>query len=164
MPYTHTWESRGIVCRFWGHVTAAEVAESVDNIQGDFRFDALRYVLNDFSDCASVDMPRAKLEEIAAKDGAAARTNSGIRIAVVSDHPDVLRMTDAYMAEALSPYVAKNFGSMAAARSWLAVPQASILNTQQSWRPRGAMTLQIAARAAFDYGHKGEGINKQVNP
>lgn len=93
MPYLHTWESSGIVCRFLGHVTATDVAESLDSIYGDRRFDALRYVLNDFRDCASVDMPRAKLEEIAAKDGAAELTNSKIRIAVVSDHPEVLRLS-----------------------------------------------------------------------
>lgn len=147
MPYIHTWESRGVVCRFSGHVTATEVSESADRIQGDRRFDALRCVLNDFRDCTSVDMPRTMIEEIAAKDGAAALTNSEIRIAVVSDHPDVLRIFDHYMAEALSPWVAKNFGSIAAARAWLAGPRAPIRDTQQAWRHRGAMTSRTGLRA-----------------
>jgi hypothetical protein len=122
MPYEHIWEPDGVVRRFWGHVTSAEIAGSAEHVEADCRFDDLHYVINDFSDCISVDMPDAIIEEIAAKDGAAANSNSRIRIAVVSDHPDVLQIADAYMAQSLSPYVAKNFGSMEAARTWVSVP------------------------------------------
>ena len=57
MPYEQTWEPIGIVRRFWGHVTASEIIESTVIAQADIRFDLLRYVINDFLDCNSVEMP-----------------------------------------------------------------------------------------------------------
>ncbi len=66
--FEHNWEDRGLVRRFFGHVTADELARSAILGQQDPRFDTMRYVINDFRDCSSVDSPPEAIEEIAATD------------------------------------------------------------------------------------------------
>ena len=117
--YAHIWEKRGIVRRFFGKVTGEELAASAIEGQADPRFDRLRYVINDFRDCESIFVAPPTIEEVAARDSGAARTNGNIVIAVVSDDPEILAVSDAYAREALSPYPVKNFSTMEDARAWL---------------------------------------------
>lgn len=117
--YEHTWEKRGIVRRFFGKVTGQDLAASAIEGQADRRFDQLRYVINDFRDCESFVVDPATMEEVAARDSGAAKTNGNIVIAVVSDDPKVLEVSDIYVKDPLSPYPVKNFGTMEDARAWL---------------------------------------------
>jgi hypothetical protein len=117
--FEHIWEERGLVRRFIGHVTAEELANSAILDQQDPRFDTMRYVINDFRACTSVNAPPEAIEEIAATDAGAARTNDTIHIATVSDDPDVLAITDMYQKAGYSPYPTQNFNTMEAARAWL---------------------------------------------
>lgn len=115
----HIWEDHGLVRRFYGHVTADELAKSAIQGQQDPRFDVMRYVINDFRDCSSVDVPPHAIEEIAATDSGAAKTNDRIRIATVSSDASILAISDMYEKAALSPYPVRNFSTLDAARKWL---------------------------------------------
>jgi hypothetical protein len=117
--FEHSWEEKGLVRRFYGHVTAEELAQSAVIGQQDVRFDTMRYVINDFRECTSVSAPPDEIEEISARDGAAATTNSRIRIATVSNDPAILLISEMYEKAAYSPYPARNFSTMEAARQWL---------------------------------------------
>lgn len=117
--YEHAWEERGIVRRFIGKVTGQDLAASAIEGQADARFDLLRYVINDFRDCESLVVDPSTMEEVAARDSGAARTNGNIVIAVVSDDPRVLAVSDLYVRDPLSPYPVRNFGTMDEARAWL---------------------------------------------
>jgi hypothetical protein len=117
--FEHNWEDRGLVRRFFGHVTADELARSAILGQQDPRFDTMRYVINDFRDCSSVDAPPEAVEEIAATDAGAAMTNKSIRIATVSNNPAILAISDLYEKAGYSPYPVRNFSTIEAARKWL---------------------------------------------
>jgi hypothetical protein len=117
--FEHIWEERGLVRRFVGHVTAEELANSAILGQQDPRFDSMRYVINDFRDCTSVNTPPEAIEEIAATDAGAAKSNDRIHIATVSDNPDVLAITEMYQRAGYSPYPTRNFNTLEAAREWL---------------------------------------------
>ena len=118
--FEHIWEERGLVRRFYGHVTAEELARSAVLGQQDPRFDTMRYVINDFRECASISAPPDEIEEISARDAAAAATNSRIRIATVADDPAILAISDMYEKAGYSPYPVRNFSTMETAREWLA--------------------------------------------
>lgn len=117
--FEHIWEERGLVRRFVGHVSAEELARSTILGQQDLRFDTMRYVINDFRDCTSINAPLEVIEVIAATDSGAAMSNNRIRIATVSDKPDVLAITDMYQKAGYSPYPTRNFDTIEAAREWL---------------------------------------------
>ena len=48
MPYEILWEARGVVKRHHGFLSADELLAASREIQGDPRFDYLRYIINDF--------------------------------------------------------------------------------------------------------------------
>lgn len=120
MGYEIVWEEpNGLVKRHFGHVTGKEVLDANCNIEKDSRFDALRYVINDFSECVGVSASITEIEEIAAIDYAAAASNPNIRLAIVATHPDVLVASARYISNPVSPFPARIFDSMDDARSWL---------------------------------------------
>lgn len=115
------WEAPdGVLKRYFGHVTDSEVLEGNQQVEADPRFDELRYVVNDFTDCTSLETSSPDVEAIAAIDGAAAVSNSRIRIAIVATHVDVLAVSRAYASSSRNPYDTRIFESVDEARAWLA--------------------------------------------
>ena len=118
MPYRNEWEPRGVLKRFTGHITADEILQSVVEIEADPRFDELRYVINDMLDVTGVDAHMSHADEIAAIDGAAARSNANIRVAIVATRADVLALSRRYAESDLNRYPTRIFSTMAEARAW----------------------------------------------
>jgi hypothetical protein len=115
------WEPRGFVRRFRGFVTGAELMQSVAAVGGDPRFDDLRYVINDCRAVEGFDVTAEKIRLVAALDGAAARTNPRVRIAVVTTDERILDLAAMYAASPLAPYPTRCFPSLEEARTWLDV-------------------------------------------
>jgi hypothetical protein len=123
MAYKITWEPpAGVIKHHFGQVCGRELLEAVLLIEGDRRFDGLRYVINDFSGCTGLSATEAEVEEIAAIDQAAYALNPDIRIAVVATHPDAVAAANAYVISPLNRYVTRVFQSLHEARQWLATP------------------------------------------
>jgi hypothetical protein len=120
MGYTLIWEPRGVVKRFFGHVTGQQLYKAGLDTEGDARFDDYRYVINDFLECTEFSVPYEIVEEIAAVDGAAAIVNPNIRIAVVAKLPEILAAVTQYSASSMHPYATRVFSTLADARAWLA--------------------------------------------
>ncbi len=118
MPISLQWERHGAVKVLTGDVTGDELFNALADLQNDPRFDALRYVVEDFSGVGSVQLDAAGMDMLV--DGAigAALSNPHIRIAVVTGTP--LLRTLARQFAAQSPYITQTFASLAAARAWIA--------------------------------------------
>ncbi len=115
------WEPpRGLVKHHFGHVPDAEVLEGNRIAEADARFDTLRYVINDFTDCDSLDTSRTDIETIAAIDGAASISNPRILVAIVATDPDVVAASKAYAESPLNAFATRLFPTMNQARAWLA--------------------------------------------
>jgi hypothetical protein len=85
MGYEISWEPpNGVIKRHFGEVIGSEVLAAITKIEGDERFDTLRYVINDFLDCTGLTVSPVEIVEIAAIDNAAAATNPNIRVATSS--------------------------------------------------------------------------------
>lgn len=121
MSYEIIWEPRGAVKRFFGRVTSHDMLQSVVDTESDARFDDLRYVINDFLDIEELDLANIDIQEIAAIDGAAAKSNPRITIAVVTIHDEIVALTNQYAGSPFNAYPIKAFSTSAEARSWLGV-------------------------------------------
>ena len=83
MPFTIAWEPSGTYTRFTGEVAGEEIIAHSGELQGDARFDTIRYVIADFLE-AEVSITLDQVREIAAIDAIAARSNPRIRVGIVS--------------------------------------------------------------------------------
>ncbi len=122
MPYKLTWQHpNGLIKRHFGNVNGREVLAANEQAEADARFDDLRYVINDFSDCTGLTVSPDDIVEIAAIDKAASKINPHILIAVVATLPDVLAATNAYANDPLNAFTTRAFSSMNDACSWVGV-------------------------------------------
>ena len=119
MPYRVYWEHPGILVEYSGKTNDEEVADFAREGQADPRFCTLRYVLHDFSDAESATHSGRVIEELAATDFAASRTNPRVVIAVVAQKHDVLEMVKAYLEVGLSGYPLRTFHTVERARHWI---------------------------------------------
>lgn len=116
MPFIHHWEPRGLLREFYGHVTSEEIKRAVVESHAAPTFDEYRYVINDFRRVISIELDRATMDEVAAFDSAAYRSNPWVRVAVVPGPTAVMETISAYSASGISPYVIEVFDSLDAAR------------------------------------------------
>lgn len=119
MGYELIWEPRGVLKRFFGQVTDSDISGSVARVNGDRRFDMLRYVINDFLDGTGHQVPLDAVEEIAAIDDAASISNPHIRVALVAATPDFIELANQYAGSTLKIYPTRIFSSLDEARIWL---------------------------------------------
>lgn len=125
MGYELMWEPpSGLIKSHFGQVAGREVLEANRRAEADFRFDSLRWVINDFSKCTEVSVTPAEVELISAIDRAAAKTNPSIRIAIVATHQEVVDASIAYANDSLTPFLTKVFNSIDDARLWLGLSAA----------------------------------------
>jgi hypothetical protein len=119
MSYQIDWEPRGVVKRFFGHLTDHDMLQSVLDTESDRRFDDLRYVINDFSSITGSSVEIPTIEDITIADQGASRSNPSIRIAVVTSSPEIRALAECYARSPLNAYETRIFATEAEARNWL---------------------------------------------
>ena len=120
MGYDIIWQPpNGLIKRHFGHVTSSEVLAANIQAEADHRFDSLKYVINDFSDCTGLTVLPSVNAEIAAIDNAASASNPNIRIAIVATHPELVSTGNSYANNPLTNFTTRVFSSMKEAQSWL---------------------------------------------
>jgi hypothetical protein len=120
VSYEIIWKPRGVVKRFFDHVTSRELVQSIVEIEQDARFDNLRYCINDFLGITAISSSSRDVEDISVMDKGASLSNPRIKIAVVTTSPEVIAWTNEYANSALNSYTTKLFSSLGEAESWLA--------------------------------------------
>ncbi len=118
MAYQNVWEKRGIYRKYQGFITGLDLLNAVREVEGDARFDQIRYVINDFSEVTEQAISQQDLEEVAALDYAAAFSNPNIRLAVVATDPSITEMASLYSEFSDSPYPTEIFSEIESARAW----------------------------------------------
>lgn len=120
MSYENIWEKHGVYRKYNGRVTGKEMRQAVEEVEGDARFESVRYVISDFLDVTEQDISPRDIEIIAAIDKAAAITNPDIKIAVVATTLAIQNMASMYIDLADDiPFVSKMFTSLDEAREWV---------------------------------------------
>jgi len=119
MTYKIEWKHRGVIKRFFGHVTDHNMLQSVLDIESDRRFDDLRYAISDFSGITGSSVGMSTIEDIAIADKGASRSNPSIRIAVVTTSPEIRLLAECYAGSPLNAYETRIFARIDEARRWL---------------------------------------------
>ncbi|CAG0950374.1 hypothetical protein RHDC4_00041 [Rhodocyclaceae bacterium] len=122
MPFEIQWEPRGAYKRFHGFVAMDDLIQAAQRVEGDPRFDDIRYVINDFLAIEGHGVTDIQVRMLAAMDSGAAFTNPNIRIAVVTDRDEVRALVGIYTAPPLNAYPTETFSTLAQARDWLSRP------------------------------------------
>lgn len=118
MPYSLTWEPRGVYRRYHGDVSIAERLASFEAICGHPQFDELRYSITDYLAVQRYEVTDTATREIAAFHLGPHRTNPRVRIAAVAVRPDVLAAIRDFIALQIAPQPYEIFPTLDDARRW----------------------------------------------
>lgn len=121
LPYELTWEKRGIVKRFWGHLSSAEFLAAHRAITEDPCLDChIMYVISDFTGLVSIDVSPDTLSNYSIEKTGAASYLPNIRGAMVANNLAGQEMCALITApQYVTPYEMRQFTSMNEARTWL---------------------------------------------
>lgn len=126
VAYEIEWLEGGAYVRWDGLAGEAAVVHYLSELQGDQRFDDLRWVLHDYANCTGFTLDEnVGASEIAALDYAGSRSNPRLRVAIVTTRHDVRSDAQAYIDAGISPYPMRIFDSLDEARAWLGCGAAS---------------------------------------
>ena len=103
MGYTTIWQAQTIHVRYSGLTSDLEIAAAVREFQADERYDSVRHIIHDFSHCQGLTFSEDFVAELAAIDAAAALSKPKHNVFVVTTRNDVIKMTEAYLANGLIP-------------------------------------------------------------
>ena len=138
MAFELVWEPDGVLKRFSGTVSADEFLRSVKQIQGDSRFDDVRYVINDFSGAAADKLCEETLTELSAMQYGAYASNPNCRIAfVTTDQAFAERVKRILLSPDMMSYQVEVTPTLSEARDWLdSQPQLHLLSDVMGFRIR----------------------------
>ena len=120
MSYELVWEPDGVIKEFSGVVSAREFIEAVENVQGDYRFDDVRYVINDFLAVTKHELSEDVLTEVAVLQYGAYASNPNCRIVFVTTDQELsARIRNTPAVAGLISYQTEVFPTVSTARDWL---------------------------------------------
>ena len=120
MSHLNKWEREGLYREFSNKISGEEVLKFNLEIQGDSRFDDIRYVINDFTNIVDFDFSDLDVQKIAAIDNAASKSNPDIKVALISNSDPLLVWFNNYCdAMKGSKYVCKIFANTDDAYEWV---------------------------------------------
>jgi len=119
MAFSVDWAGRKVSVAYTGHCSEKDVLNVVVALQSDARFDSTNQALHDFTGCLSLLPSPEHLEEVAMRNLGAAMSNPRLRIAVVTDRPDVLAMLERFDKLGLNTYPVRSFETTSDANAWL---------------------------------------------
>ncbi len=120
MGYKNVWEPKGVYRRYSGRVSGTTIRNAVEEIEADYRFDLIRYVINDYLAVTETDVKDIELKLIAAIDSAASTYNQRIKIAQVTTCPDVTEIVTYYANQLRdNTYKTQIFSTLEDARIWV---------------------------------------------
>jgi hypothetical protein len=119
MPYTIDWEPEGVVKRFTGMVTSAELVASVHEIATNVRFRQLKYEISDYLGSSGTDFSQNALNEVRAMRISSFQTNPRIRVAIVTHNPEIQERIFSTIAAKLTLHQTRVFTAVEEADIWL---------------------------------------------
>lgn len=118
LGYSLDWEDRGFHVTYTGVITSEDVMDVIKEIQGDSRFDTLRYGISEYVDVDSYEITPAQLMIHAAYWNGAAQSNSNMVLASVTTHQKIIELLQ---SKGKVKHTRKIFPTLQDARNWLAV-------------------------------------------
>ena len=136
MAYELVWEPDGVLIQFSGVVRAWEFIRSVENVQSDFRFDDVRYVINDFLAVDEYELTAEALTQAAVLQYGAYASNPNCRIVfATTDEALATLVRSAPELSGITAYQTEICPTVSAARDWLdSQPQLHLMSNVMGFR------------------------------
>ena len=122
MPYTTTWEEKGIIWKYSGIISKEEVLQSNHEFYSDERSDNCKYQIVDGRDIDDLAIEYSTMKQVAAMDHAASRQINGIKVALVASDSRTSSSFTQYSAILKSldgSWQVRVFDDMEIARAWI---------------------------------------------
>ena len=119
VPYQVRWELHGVYTHYVGNVTGDDMRRQIEEVCKDERFERHRYHILDFSDATDFSPSERELLINSGMLIGAAFTNHQVLVAAVVTRENVRAALDRLHALGVSPFVAKIFPTVEAARRWI---------------------------------------------
>ena len=133
MAYEIIWEPEGVIRQFSESVSAREFMQSVERVQGDSRYDDMRYIINDFSSASASALGEEVFTELAVLHYGAYASNPNCRVVFVTADK-----TLAGLVRQQGPVVSYPTGvlpTLVEARDWLdSQPQLHLMSNVMGFR------------------------------
>lgn len=120
MPYSITWESKGVCAKFNGRCTINDLKEVFIKIGSDYRYDSLRFVILDYLDVEHQNLTEAEAEEAAAIDIGMTFTNPRVVFASISSDERILELWRHFVSVNVLPHRHGILPGVSEARAWIA--------------------------------------------
>lgn len=120
MPYSITWEEKGVYCKYWGEVDADMVIDAKNKVAEDARFDDMRYLLADYLGVTHQKVTHADIDEILFLDVAQTYSNPYYYNVAVASDERILELLEYWKTSHLHPERVAYFTSLELARNWIA--------------------------------------------
>ena len=91
-----TWKDNKLLWELSGVISAEEIHQINLDHQGDPRWDELRYLITDFKNVISIDLPEEELIVVQAIEKAEAISNPYLKIAIIANSNETIKLADFY--------------------------------------------------------------------
>ena len=119
MPLNYSWEKMGVIVRWMGDVTPAEIFRMTAAITSDDRFRSLTYLIHDQSALAPARYSLADIEDSIALRLGSAYSNPGLHIAHVAPNEAARLFFEQLRQDNLLSDNHRCFDTMAQAQDWI---------------------------------------------
>lgn len=119
MPYSLTWEDRGVYKKFTGVVTSAELVQSVNDVAYDMRFGKALYEVSDYLSADSTAFSQDALNEVRAVRIGSFQRNPKIKVAIVTLDIEIQQRIFSTIAGRMTLHQTKVFSSLSEANAWV---------------------------------------------
>ena len=120
MPYTNTWESEGLYRKFVGKVNGGEILESNYELHTDSKFNAIKYIINDFTEVTEYSIETAYINAYATSDEIISNTKGKLKIALLVTQPSLVSLANSYREQMKGKlFECEIFQNIEDARKWV---------------------------------------------
>ncbi|WDE00805.1 hypothetical protein [Thalassomonas actiniarum] len=122
MPYTCTWESRGVHIKFTGVVTLQEVCDSDDAMYEDPRFAQIDYFIWDAGEVTSLALSDTQVDITAVRDMRVSLKKDSLKCAFIAKEQRLVKQLEQYLAKSQGLKICWQmalFNDITRARQWL---------------------------------------------
>ena len=120
MPHTNTWEAEGLYRKFTGTISGEEILESNFELHQHPNFQAISYVINDFTAVTGHSIETAHTKVYASTDEIIANTKGQLKIAIVVTQEPLIALANHYREEMIgNRFECDIFQTIEDAREWI---------------------------------------------
>lgn len=136
MAYEFVWEPEGVIRQFSGTVSAREFIRAVERVQGDARYDDMRYVINDFLAVAEPTFDEDAFTELAVLHYGAHASNPNCRVVFLTTDNALASLVRKVLQNGpVVSYQTEVFPTLVEARDWLdSLPQLHLMSNVMGFR------------------------------